>query len=553
MDKHSRSPGQLIGAVGGEWDVEERRFVGPGRHARVWEITELQREATVYWFAWLRAYLTRDWATFEAAHGDRPFSLWTVGGRRRGKTWLGLRLLAAFGVACPEAFPLWLVSPIEDDFNEGKELHREWVKALPPSWYTWNRRELFIQLVNGVRVMMYSAHDAEKLKDGAHGYAFWNEVQKSNGRLRALNNVRGGAADAGTLVHCAANPPRQPDEYWIEDILEGLDRGQVEGKLLDFRGDNPYVNEASLDAMAAEMTERDYEIERGGARKPRPDIVLYEFADGLGGNVCEPPAEGEITEAFLQRKLGRPFAAMVQCDFQAVPHQVALVDRLWADPANPDDALSWTTHEVVLEQASEDDIIDALEQLGLRGDDTWRCLLCQREQVGVFRRVPASCPGCGERFELGKTVEMILASAVVADASGSYQQSDRKEGRITGRGSYDMFRARGWRHLFKPDPHQERNPHVDDRVAVGNARLRTADKRRHAFVHPRCIRTIEALKKWPNNKQGHPSRFSTYAHVGDAWTYGKYRLWPRLFQEEPPLPDAIKVVNIHRRDERAWP
>jgi hypothetical protein len=552
MDKHSRTPGAVLGAVGGVWDLEARAWApDPCREARVWYVSELQRETVVFFFAWLRAFVSGDWAAFREKHGARPFSLWTVGGRRRGKTWLGVRLLAAFCIACPSVkHPPWLVSPIETDFAPRKELHRFWVEALPPSWYEWvySPREMYIQLVNGVRVMMYSAHDAEKLKDGAVGYCFWNEAQKSNGRLRALNNIRGGAADLGTLVHIAANPPREPDEYWIDEILEGLGRGEVEGRFYDFRGDNPYVVEEALDSMKAEMSERDYEIDRLGLRKPRTDIVLHRFVDGRAGNVRPRPHDGDVTEIMLKRKLGRPFAQYIGADFQRTPFQAACVERLYLDPDDSNDALSWTIDEVIAENADENDLIDGLEALGYRGDDLLRCLSCGNERVSHV--VPSACARCG-----GTRFDLQLATAVIADASGAFQASDRKLTAQIGLKSFEVFRSRGWRHLYRPDASQKRNPLVDERVAVANERLCIGEgdhARRRAFIEPHCIHTIKAIKNWPNDKHRKPSRWSVFAHVGDAWTYPKHRLWPRDYVRKGP-PARVQTIDIHGRDDRGWP
>ncbi len=420
MGAKSRTPGEVLGSVGGEWDVDEQAFVGPGTQARIWFCTELQREATVYFLAWLRAYIADDpttWAAFELEHGARPFAFWTVGGRRRGKTWSGVRFLIAFAIACPYAIPPWMVSPIEDDFNEQKELHREWTAAIPPSWYTWNRAKLYIQLVNGVLIQLHSAHDAEKLKDGALGYGFWNEVQKSKAGSRGLNHLLGGAADKGSLVHLASNLPRDADEYWIDDILKGLEAGTILGKFSDYRGDNPHVNEKALDAMAGTMSARDYAIEREGARLPRPNIVLYEFVEGKTGNVRPLPRSGEITDPFLRRRLGRPFSALISCDFQRRPYQVALVKRYFVDETEPNGALSWTTQEHTMEKGSEDELITKLELAGLYGWDGVRCRNCDR-----FGDAGKVCAGCGIDHILMDTSQPLatrLATSSSPTASGA--------------------------------------------------------------------------------------------------------------------------------------
>lgn len=553
--------GELLGSVGGEWDLEEKRFTGaPGSKSRVWPVTELQRECTVYWLAWLRAHLTGRWAAFNATHGRRPYSLWTVGGRRRGKTYLGIRFLAAFAIACPNAIPAWFVAPIEDDFREGQELHRELVDALPPSWFSWVRKkdELYIQLINGARVLLFSATDAEKLKNGAMGYVFWNEVQKSRAGVRGLNNLRGGAADKGTLVHLAANPPRDADEYWIEEILEGLDRGEIEGKLLDFRGDNPNVDEGALDSMKTEMSSRDYAIDRGGARLPRPNIVMYEFRDGTDGNVRPVPQIGDITGPFLKSKLGRPFAALGAADFQRNPHEAGSVARYFQDPLDANDALEFVENEAIIDQGDENDLIDALEGLGYHGEDKLRCMNCGRlmPQAQMTVQTRAACPKCGENWSLGpgRGFELLLATAMVTDATGKYQRSNREHNRTMGygeeQGSWAMFRNRRWIHLFKPDATQERNPNRDERISAANARLCTADKVRHAFVAPKCVRTIEALKKWPNAKWGGASNASVFGHIGDQYTYRLFRLWPRREDRSNRTP-KIDIIDIHGRDDRA--
>ncbi len=101
-----------------------------------------------------------------------------------------------------------------------------------------------------------------------------------------------------------------------------------------------------------------------------------------------------------------------------------------------------------------------------------------------------------------------------------------------------------------PDERQNRNPEVSDRVAAANARLHAGDKVRRAFIVPECKQTIDALTKWPNDKHGKASRFSVNAHIGDAWTYSEFRLWPRVFAPPPPKADEIRIVNIHQHQDR---
>jgi hypothetical protein len=509
LSQKSRTPGRLIGfPVGGRWDKLERRYVGPGESSRVISLEDNQLELASVWFDWLHAYVTDDWRAYERRHGERPFSMWGVGGRRKGKSFFGIQSVALFSVAVAGSFP-WIVSETEDDFQEEAELMRYWRRFLPAEWYEVNERELYIQVINGTRVMLKSGHNPENTKKGESSYVFVNEAQKM--AQAVYDNCRGAISDSGSVVTVAANPPKTAKGYWVQDMVRKLRRGDVQGYLKEFTEESPHVVGASLDAMAKEMSRRDYQIEREGRFMARTDMVMHAFEDGERGNVQPVPQLGEITGAFLKRKLGRPFACIVGADFQLAPHMAAVVERFYADPDDPNDALSWTVDEVVVEQGDENDLIDALEgRLGLVGADV----------------------------------------AVIADASGEWQQGDRKRGQMTGRGSYDMFRARGWKHLFKPDERSERNPLILERVAVGNARLRTADDRRHAFIAPGCVLTAEAISKWPNGREGFPSRRSQYSHIGDAWTYPKYRLWPR--RHEAKGKPRIELINLRQRDDAAF-
>jgi hypothetical protein len=159
--------------------------------------------------------------------------------------------------------------------------------------------------------------------------------------------------------------------------------------------------------------------------------------------------------------------------------------------------------EVAIDTGAEDDLIDALEAKGYRGDEC----------------------------------------AVIADASGEWQDAARTKGR----GSWDMLRRRRWHHLYKPDSMAERNPRVEERCATANARIRTADDRRHFFVVPELRQLAQALSRWPLNSVGTPSRHSEYAHRCDGATYPLCRFYPRRLIEA-----RLEFTRIERgRSERA--
>jgi hypothetical protein len=515
-------PGTLVGIVGGRWDKHESCFTGePAATSVVIEILPGQIELMEAWFTWFRAYTSGSWVEWLAKYGPRPYSFWAVGGRRRGKTWIGVATVIVFAVALAGSMP-WIVSEIEDDFicsgdgAEPNEIPRYWKSLLPRDWYDWDERELTISLINGSRVSLKSAHNPENTKKGESSYVFYNEAQKS--AQGAYSNSRGAITDSGSIVFVGCNPPKVAVGYWVQDMVIKLRRGEVDGYLKEFTEKNPRVDESSLDSMSKEMSRREYLIEREGRFMGRTDIVLHEFeAGGDRGNVRDVPEAGDVTHDFLAKKLGLPlnrrvaWYAAVGMDFQMHPHMAAVVERYFFDPLDPTDALSWTVDEVVIEQGDEDDLVDGLEAIGLRGDEC----------------------------------------AVIADASGSWQQGDRKRGQKDGRGSWDMLRNRGWRNIFAPSPFSRANPLILERVAVANARIRSHDDRQHAFVSPHCVLTVEALAHWPNSKEGFPSRRSQWSHIGDAWTYPKFRLWPRKLKPRNPR-RPIQTVNIHRRNDEAF-
>jgi hypothetical protein len=194
-------------------------------------------------------------------------------------------------------------------------------------------------------------------------------------------------------------------------------------------------------------------------------------------------------------------------DFQMSPHMAAVVYRAFKDPLDPDgEPILWITDECVLENANEDDLIEELEgtRYGLKGSEV----------------------------------------AVVADASGDWQDAERTRGRA----SFDVLKKRGWRFIYKPDAKSERNPDVVERVKIGNVRLRTADGRRHIYHAPECYHTAQTFKKW-ENRNGFPYRRSPFAHVGDAITYPLNRWYPRRFKASRFEYHAVEALKSKRRED----
>jgi hypothetical protein len=148
--------------------------------------------------------------------------------------------------------------------------------------------------------------------------------------------------------------------------------------------------------------------------------------------------------------------------------------------------LPWVVCEAVVEDADENDLVNALEE--------FECL------EGIKK------PG---------------AACAICDVSSDWQGADRAS-RNT---SWDTLRRRGWRHLFRPDRVQKCNPPILERVKVANALLRSQDSTARLGVHPRRGAVAEAFREYPNTRYGTPPRRSKFAHVVDAATYPLFRLF----------------------------
>lgn len=472
LQLRAKSTGAIILDVGGRWDRKEKEYVGPAASARIVYAHDGQLVGA-YWFAeWLGHFVRGDFPPDVA----RAYSWTMFGGRRRGKSWLAALATCAFSIAVAGSYP-WYIVPVEDD---DVEIVRYLRRFLHPDWYTFTEEDGGFRLVNGSTLERKSAHKPEGLRRGECSFAFLNEGQKT--AKAAYEILRGAAADTGSLVMMCANPPKLPIGYWLYEHVAKARAGQIDGVIHDFT-ENPEIDMAALTSLAKEMGARDYRIDIGGELLKRDDVVFYAMSDD---NVRPTPEVGDVTEGFLKKHVGRPFQQWIELDFQRKPHMVAFVNRAFVAPGCPcGQPHPWTTEEIILENADEDDMIVTLARRhGLTGEN----------------------------------------SVAIGDASGDWQGVDR----IKGRSSFDRFRRAGWL-ILKPDEDLEKNPDVMERAAVGNARLCTYDGNRHAFVDPKCWQLIEALKKW-DTKYWRPNSRSVFAHRCDAWSYGKHRFFAPLFR-----------------------
>jgi len=489
---------ELILRVGGKWDRKQRAYVGNAdEYVRLYLVPS-QIEAARWFKRWLKGYLT-------GVHDPDTDRIWAVlfaGGRRGGKSDLAMKCVLCFLVAvagdADRNAIVWAISPV---LERTQELQDVIEKSIPSRWYTFNKDLTRYTLLNGSRLWMLSGFKPSGLKRGRVDLVLINEAQEFSEAVYA--KVRPATSDTGGLTILTANPPEMAVGQWTLDFYEEAKAGKRQARLFEFDPRlNPYAVTQSLEDMKSEVDERTYRREILGEWLPIGDKVFYSWSPKY--NILSIP-EGlrDVTEAFTRRHLGRSFPDIVGADFQLTPHMAAVRYRAYEGFGGTEvDPILWIVGYFKLDQANEHDLIDAMEEVGLTGEGT----------------------------------------CVIADASGEWQDAERTKGR----GSYDMFRSRRWRYIYTPDPNAKRNPRVEERVAVANARFCDAADVRHVYSEPENVDLNRAIRDW-ENRNGRPYQRSVYAHLCDAVSYPLYRFYPRK-APTPPFTYS-KVPRPPRRSE----
>lgn len=526
VDLVAQSTGDLIVAAGGEWDRRFRKYTGREPAERLVLGVHQGQEAAARWFAeWLRGYARRDpLIAFTDEKGvDRPWITWHLhGGRGSGKTDLAVDAFAVFHAAVPKSIG-WIISDVEEDDRE----IRDYLSAkLPAHWYTFfeSADPPYYLFANGSKLYLRSAAKPAKLKAGRVDLALWNEPQKMHERAYAYVLPR--IQDTGGLAVLASNPPEpdMPRGRWIEKHIRAVDAGKLRDEKL-FRlhaKDNPWVESGRLEQLHAHMSEQDYRLMMGELVDD-PNRIAYAYYEETHrkpvGIDPRSPANGgtgrelrELTNEFLEAKLHRDhFDAILGCDFDKKPHIAATLKRAYADPDEPPfeaggDVLLWSTRLFLVEPGNEEELCLMLLAYGL---------------------------------DPGRT-------AVVADASARWQSTDRKESRVTGKGSWDVLKKYGFIWIFPPHPKMLNNPIIGDRVSVMNGRLRCkpCGDRIHEYIDvDQNLDDLSEAATMYEKKNGGWNRRSKYAHRFDAWAYPTYRLYPQTWK----MKGKVEFENLGER------
>lgn len=534
--EHARwKPGtdEEIVRVGGRWDRRSKRWAGPASTGIVMRLHRGQERAGRWIAEWLRRKQTGDWSGFVKA-----WTLCLCGGRRAGKSDLGVRAILAYAIMAERSIA-WMVSPT---LEAGAELDHAIREMLPRGWYT--RREaatgssLTYRLANGSRIHLRSGHKTSTLRAGRADAVLVNEAQLQD--HRAYVNLRGAIADRSGICIVAANPPDTARGRWVTALVRDAEAGAIEAVAfqLDAR-ENPFVDYAALASLEREVDSNTFARDVLGHFTAIGDVVFYAWGDECWR---DPPADlVDVTPQLTKAQLGRASAFVIGMDFQRQPAMVAIAMRMFRDPDDENEVLTWLVDEFIVEHATEYELLDVIERtpmwtLGAGAPET---------------REPGATTYRGWLEQGARASAAPQHCAVIMDASGFFQDGAHNPGRTSDR----ALRSRRWSELHKPQIDSDKNPIIVERMKVGNARLKSASGQRRLFVARHCEWSAEALRSYPM-RNGVPDRRHELAHVVDAITYPLYRLFGRpKFAQSPlryvPVRDTWKTSRSQMID-RSW-
>ena len=482
--------GEILLKAGGRWDAIEKRYAGPAKQCKVIRLQASQVEAARWAAHWL----------YERQHGrPRDFmSLFLYGDRGGGKTHLGIVLVLTPLIMFPDMGGGTTIGwQVSKSHAERDELDREIASLFPyhGSWYTYREWPKHVyRFVHGPTLTNVSADDPDTLKRGRVDFLFVNEAAKMSKRVPVNGLAR--LKDRGGFGFFTSNPPDDQRGRWVFDWWEKEQDARSEGKPYPVRY-LKILSEGNLTLDAGTADQVAQAIRDLDPAKAKADLDGLMLRPGQPAywqwsktrNLRKPPDLGDITREYLKRKTGRAYDYLAGADFQGTPHQAAAIYKIYG---TFDDPILWAVEDIIVDQATEDDLIDAIEASGYQPEDI------------LF----------------------------IGDASGQWQDGKHTK---NGRDSFTVFKNRRF-HILPPTKPQTqgrfaKNPPVAHRVKLINKRLAESK----VMVSPDAAKLQEAFKECELrlSRYGHVVPTGLYAHLTDAagypiwWVFGKTKL-PRI-------------------------
>lgn len=452
------------------------------------------------WFAvWLQGFR-------EGRHSDISLVL-SHGGRRGGKTFANVLAVVATLLDVPSKRGQrcigWIVS---NTYKKKLEIEEQLHAFLPKSFYTERKApEYSFTFANGTLLRNLSADDPEDLRQGRADVALYNEAQLT--APVAIQNGLFGVSDREGLTLLAANPPSRAVGEWLVDLKEAHEAGDL-----------PEVKCFAFDPKLNRKIEQDARRRAGRIGAIINPSKIAQDDEGEWSRTTERayprwkkqylqplPDEGDITSRILQKKEWRQYTALLGCDFQGYPANVAVVWRLY--PAADG---KWIYH------AADEFWVDGPEQY----------------LINEMREA---------EYNPGEVL-------VIGDASGQWQDGKHDFGK--GGNSFKEFQRAGY--TIKP-PREKKsdgatyssNPPVENRLRLV---ARIMDEGRILVDPDRCPMLAAAFKECPLKRVGtRVFKHTHFAHLTDAADYPVYYLEPRIERPKSITPQTMwSLQNFER-------
>ena len=483
-----KKTGEQLGYFGGRWDSVEKRFT-----------TDKPERCIVVQFNESQVELAQNaawWIQERAMDRPRPFiNLFALGDRGGGKTYATVAILGTLQIEFPQlgsdSSIAWAVSRSHAD---RAEIDRTFQSIFPAGWYVYREwPHHAYKWITGAQLFNASADSVEGLRaKGRVDFLLINEAGIV-GKQVPFNSVPR-IKDRGGLALYTANPPQQTKGEWILDLHEKAEAAKELGRdyhtkfVRVLSAGNTNLDKAVADQVASFLYDLDPKAAKAdveGLLLPIGDRAYFRFRKNL--HLHPEPLGGDITRAFTLSRLGREYDYIGGADFQAKPHNAAVICKVYGSLYDP---ILWVVDDFLVGPGTEDDLLNEIDDAGYTPDNlVW-----------------------------------------VGDASGQWQDGKHN---TNGRDSFKVFQSRRW-HIVPPAAKKtdkgnwSKNPPIEKRVSLVNRFL--GDPAVNAPVRlvldpgteetPKCRRIAEALRECPWVKArfgGKPN--GPYAHVTDALGY----------------------------------
>lgn len=403
-----RETGENLLTVGGRWDRQERKYVGPAKRHHVVFANESQVELV---------QALKEWLTKRIKGEDREIIQFAGVKRGGGKTHWFVIALAIIAIALPGAVT-WAVSPTH---TRRDEIERIFKSQIPRrlGWWFWNGQPSFrFTYLTGSILRLLSGEIPETVKQGGAEMIFVNEAQDQEIKVFSLGlpAVRNAEERPAGLLTIASNPPQRVRGEWVITVVEKIKDGRIDGKYFDVDPEkNHSVEQRALDKIETAICEVDPQAGKAdisGQWLPvgeRAYPMFRAFRKTIEG-LDLPPLVGELPElgyvdvtwemlqrVGIYRSSQRTYSDVLAADFQGRPHMAAIGGRIFR--RSIDQKLLYLISQEFIARGDELDLSDEIQDSKIYTPDTsiivgdasgaWQAGKDRRREIASFKTLQA--------------------------------------------------------------------------------------------------------------------------------------------------------------------